>query len=62
MSGASIRADTAFDALAARLAARAQALAQARVGARTVERLLARRGDERRWRRADLVWPGFAKG
>lgn len=53
-----IRAQTTLDGFAARLAARAGALAVAHV----TTRLLARRGDERRWRRAALVWPLFAKG
>jgi hypothetical protein len=51
-------ADTAFDDLARRLAARAAALAAAHAQARH----LAARRDESRWRRADLVWPLFAKG
>ena len=42
-----------FDRLAARLTARARALAEAR--------LLARRADPRRWRRARLLWPLFGK-
>jgi hypothetical protein len=53
-----IETRTAFDALAARLAARAATLARAHAAAR----LLARRGDERRWRRPGLLWPLFAKG
>lgn len=53
-----IRAQTAADGFAARLATRAGALAVARITAR----LLARHGDERRWRRAGLIWPLFAKG
>jgi hypothetical protein len=43
-----------FDRLAQRLLARARALAAAR--------LLARRGDPRRWRLAGLLWPDFGKG
>ncbi|WP_156370160.1 hypothetical protein [Novosphingobium sp. Leaf2] len=50
------RAD--YAGLAARLATRAATLAVAHA---TV-RLLAARGDDRRWRRAGLVWPLFAKG
>jgi len=53
-----IEAHAPFAALAARLAARAGTLAAAHRAAR----LLAARGDERRWRRAGLVWPLFAKG
>ena len=53
-----IEADAPFEALAKRLAARAATLAAAHAAAR----LLRTRGDERRWRRAGLVWPLFAKG
>jgi len=53
-----IEAKTAPGAgLAARLAARA---AQVAVAAAET-RLLARRGDPTRWRRARLLWPLFAK-
>ncbi|KPH57579.1 hypothetical protein ACLIMP_02235 [Novosphingobium aerophilum] len=45
-------------ALFRRLASRAEALAAAHAEARR----MAARGDETRWRRADLVWPLFAKG
>jgi hypothetical protein len=58
MSTPAIQAETDFDALAARLAARAGTLAVAH----TTALLLAARQDARRWRRADLVWPLFAKG
>lgn len=51
-------AEAAFDDLARRLAARAAALAAAHAQAHH----LAARRDESRWRRADLVWPLFAKG
>ncbi|TCM16961.1 hypothetical protein EDF56_10673 [Novosphingobium sp. PhB165] len=51
-------ADKAFDDLAQRLTARAAALAAAH--AETQE--FTAREDESRWRRADLVWPLFAKG
>ncbi len=47
-----------FEGLARRLAARAGRLA----AARAATRLLTARGDERRWRRAGLVWPLFGKG
>lgn len=47
------KAGKALDRLAARLAAKAAALATARVRSRQ---------DENRWRRADLLWPFFAKG
>lgn len=53
-----IRAAADFDALARRLTARAKRLATARLAAR----LLAARRDERRWRRAALVWPLFGQG
>lgn len=56
MSGSLIAARADFDALAARLTARARQLAAARLQARAMA------GDERRWRRADLLWPLFAKG
>ncbi|MCJ2189138.1 hypothetical protein [Novosphingobium beihaiensis] len=58
MSGGLIEAETDFDSLATRLARRARALASAHIAART----LARRDDARRWRRAGLIWPLFAKG
>ena len=45
--------DAFFADLASRLLARAKVLA--------VQRLLARRGDARRWRRAGLLWPTFGK-
>jgi len=44
-------------ALAARLARKAEALARAHAASR----LLARRGDPRRWRSARLLWPLFTK-
>jgi hypothetical protein len=47
-----------FDDFARRLVSRAETLAAARAETRR----LAARGDESRWRRADLVWPLFAKG
>lgn len=52
------RVGKAFDALARRLAARAAAIATAHAETQS----LTARGDESRWRRADLVWPLFAKG
>jgi hypothetical protein len=58
MSTPAIQVETDFDALAARLAARAGTLAVAHATAL----LLAARQDARRWRRADLIWPLFAKG
>lgn len=60
MSGPMIAADAgaAFAALSKRLAERARLLAKARLATR---RLAAAR-NETRWRRADLVWPLFAKG
>ncbi len=58
MSGPRLRVSFGFDALAARLTARAAEIAAAR--AATHDR--AARHDARRWRRAALVWPGFAKG
>lgn len=57
MSGM-ISARAVFDDLARRLVVRAETLAAARAETRR----LASRGDESRWRRADLVWPLFAKG
>ena len=51
-------ATRAFDALARRLERRAVTLA----AARTRSALLARRNDPLRWRRAQLLWPLFAKG
>ena len=56
------RVDKAFDALARRLTARAAAIAMALTAASAETQALAARGDESRWRRADLVWPLFAKG
>ena len=47
-----------FDALEVRLELQAAELAKARAR----EALLARQQDARRWRRADLLWPLFAKG
>jgi hypothetical protein len=62
MTTPAIQVETDFEALAARLAARAGTLAVAH----TTALLLAARRDARtdalRWRRADLVWPLFAKG
>lgn len=49
---------TSFAALAARLAERARALAEAHVQARA----MAAQSDERRWRRAGLLWPLFTGG
>lgn len=43
--------------LIARLSARASAIAKAH----TAARLLRRRGDPSRWRRADLIWPTFGE-
>lgn len=51
-------ASRGFDAWATQLERKAVALAEAR--ARSA--LLARREDARRWRRAQLLWPLFAKG
>jgi hypothetical protein len=47
----------AFTALALRLAAKAEALAAARIARNTLER----QGDPRRWRKANLIWPLFAR-
>ncbi|MEJ2409981.1 MAG: hypothetical protein P8Y48_11745 [Novosphingobium sp.] len=58
MSGGLIEAETDFGSLAARLVRRARALATAHIEART----LSGRDDPRRWRRAGLIWPLFAKG
>ncbi|WP_156135415.1 hypothetical protein [Novosphingobium malaysiense] len=58
MSGGMIDAEADFASLASRLAGKARALAIAHIGARA----LARRHDARRWRRAHLLWPLFAKG
>lgn len=49
--------DPPFDSLVARLTAKALALTKVRAE----RRALARSGDAARWRRADLVWPLFAK-
>lgn len=59
MSGM-IQADAtaSFAALARRLADRAGKIAAAHAEMRALKT----RGDESRWRRADLVWPLFAKG
>ena len=51
------RTDTAFARIAAGLIARARALGQARAASRA----LIARGDSRRWRRAALLWPLFAR-
>lgn len=51
-------ADAAFEGLARRLTERARMLAAARAETRR----LTERRDEKRWRRADLVWPLFGKG
>lgn len=51
-------ADTALDRLTRSLTAKAALLATARIRSR----LLARRNDDSRWRRANLVWPLFASG
>lgn len=53
-----IEADTDFASLASRLTEKARALAAARIETRALNR----RGDDRRWRRAALLWPLFAKG
>ncbi len=45
------------DAFFANIAARLSAQAKAMVTARR----LAHRGDERRWRRSELLWPRFGK-
>jgi hypothetical protein len=47
-----------FEELAQRLEDQAEALARAHAE----QRLLALRNDPRRWRRAHLLWPLFAKG
>lgn len=54
MSGISATAD--FARLAARLLRKAEALAMASAA----RAALARSAPERVWRRADLLWPGFA--
>jgi hypothetical protein len=54
MSGAVFNVRTSFDGLAERLTRRAHLLAAARAEAR--------RDPLRRWRRAALLWPFFAKG
>ena len=51
-------AASAFDALASTLEAQAAALAVAHAQTRQ----LSDRNDPARWRRPDLLWPGFAKG
>lgn len=51
-------ATASFAALDRRLAERAEKIAAAHAEMRA----LTTRGDESRWRRADLVWPLFAKG
>lgn len=51
-------AGKSLDALASRLTAAASSLGKAHARSRR----LARRDDETRWRRADLVWPLFPKG
>ncbi|SFF73924.1 hypothetical protein SAMN05518801_101109 [Novosphingobium sp. CF614] len=53
MSGTMIAARAPFERIAEHLAERARTLAAAR---------LRMRDDEHRWRRADLLWPLFAKG
>ncbi|GGN43752.1 hypothetical protein GCM10011349_08240 [Novosphingobium indicum] len=53
-----IEAEADFASLTARLTGKARTLAVAHIAARA----LARRGDARRWRRARLLWPLFAKG
>ena len=58
MSAAPITASADFEALARDLTARAQALAEAQAAAS----IMARAGNEDRWRRADLIWPTIAKG
>lgn len=58
MSMRAITATSTFDALAQHLEIQARALAAARLEARH----LARKGDESRWRRADLLWPDTVKG
>jgi len=57
MSGL-IEAEADVSALLSRLTAKARSLATAQMQARA----LAQRGDARRWRRAGLIWPLFAKG
>jgi len=49
---------SSFDALAARLMARANAIAEIRALQAKHDRL---RGAQR-WRRAEWLWPGFARG
>lgn len=53
-----IGVETNFDGLAAHLAERARVLAAAHLRSRA----MAARADERRWRRAGLLWPLFARG
>ena len=50
--------DPPVDALTRLLVKRAAALAEARIE----DLLLEQRDDPRRWRRAGLLWPLFAKG
>ncbi len=50
--------DAALDALFARMERQAAAIAEANARSARMERRL----DERRWRRPDLLWPGFTKG
>ncbi len=57
MSDAAERPAKAFDALAARLMDAARRIGEARAA----ELAFARRDDPRRWRRAGLLWPLFAK-
>lgn len=58
MSGGMIEAEADFASLTARLTGKVRTLAVTHIAARA----LARRGDARRWRRARLLWPLFAKG
>lgn len=53
-----IEAQTNFETLAAGLVRRARALAAAHLQTRA----MASQADERRWRRAGLLWPLFTKG
>lgn len=47
-----------FERFASRLTARAAAIAEARLA----RRVPVREAAPKRWRRADYLWPGFAKG
>jgi hypothetical protein len=57
MRSPSARPGDAFEALLARLTQAARRIGETQAA----ERLLARRNDPNRWRRAALLWPLFAK-